>query len=100
MPSARARRRQSSRAQVFVQIGPMNPISPAGNLPILALRRRGVQQPRIPHQRHRDDATILQTYAERVGASTTRSSAADAEKLIPLLAEKPSPEHLLGARRY
>src|SRR5258708_31641018 len=44
----------------------MNTVSAAGYLPIPALSRRGVKQARIPYQRHRDDAAIPQTHAERV----------------------------------
>jgi hypothetical protein len=58
---------QSFGAQVFVQVGPVNPISSASNLPIPALRRCGVKQARIPYQRHCDDAPIPQTHAERIG---------------------------------
>src|ERR1700692_3879719 len=44
----------------------MNSVTAAGNFPVLALRRRGVEQPRIPDERHGDDAAIAQAHADGV----------------------------------
>jgi hypothetical protein len=44
----------------------MDPVAAAGDLPILALSRRSVEQAGIPDQRHSDDAAIAQTHAERI----------------------------------
>jgi hypothetical protein len=40
--------KQSLSTQIFVEIGPVEAIAAASDLPIIALRGRGVQQARIP----------------------------------------------------
>src|ERR1700686_5355159 len=44
----------------------MNSVAAAGNFPVVALRRCGVEQPRIPDERHGYDATITQAHADGV----------------------------------
>ena len=44
----------------------MNSIAVAGNFPVVALRRGGVEQPRIPDERHGDDAAVAQAHADGV----------------------------------
>lgn len=55
---------QSFGAQVLVDIGPMNSVAAASNFPILALRGCGVEQSRIPDERHTDDAAVRAGYAD------------------------------------
>ncbi len=57
---------QSLGAQIFVDIWPMDTVAAAGNLPVVALRCAGIEQPRIPDERHGDDAAIAQAHADGV----------------------------------
>src|SRR5260370_26075445 len=57
-------------AQIFIQIRPVDAVSPARNFPIAKLFLRGVQKPWIPGKRHTDGPSILQLNAERVGSKT------------------------------
>jgi hypothetical protein len=66
----------------------MQAVAAASDLPVLTLRSGSVQQAGIPHKGHGDNAAIAQRYAQCVVAKptpNTRSSAADAKKLIPSL---------------
>src|SRR5260370_41750054 len=74
MTWGRSSAQQSFRAQIFIQVRPMNAVSAAGNLPIPKLLRRGVEKSRIPGQGHRDGASILQGNAERVIRKTHSSN--------------------------
>jgi hypothetical protein len=44
----------------------MNAITATGDLPILALRRSGIERAGIPDKWHGDDAAIAQRHAERI----------------------------------
>ena len=57
---------QTFGADVFVDVGPMDAIAAAGNLPVAALLGGGMEQPGIPRKRDRDGAAVLQAYAQRV----------------------------------
>jgi len=46
--------------------GPMNSVATAGNFPVLALRGGGVEQARMPDERHGDDAAVAQAHADGV----------------------------------
>ena len=50
--------KQALRAQVFIDVWPMDAVAPAGQLPVRPLVRRRVQEPRIKGQRHRDRPAI------------------------------------------
>jgi len=68
MPRLRSRRaaQQAFGAEVFIYVGPVDPISAAGDLPMGTLRDRGVQEARIPPERHRDRAPVHQTHGQRI----------------------------------
>jgi hypothetical protein len=44
----------------------MNSVAAAGNFPVLALRGCGVEQSRIPDERHDDDSSVAQAHADGV----------------------------------
>src|SRR5271170_3437365 len=58
--------KQAFSTQVFVDIGPVDAVAPARNLPVLALGGRSIEQVRVPDERHGDHAAIAQGNAERV----------------------------------
>jgi hypothetical protein len=60
--------KQAFRAQVFIDIRPMDAVASACDFPILALSMRSVQKARIPHKRNTDHAPISQRYTQRVVA--------------------------------
>ena len=77
---------QTFSAEVFVEIRPVDTVAAAGNLPVVALRGRGIEQARM----HTTGTEITRpSRKETLSASSlnatskTRSSAAAAEKLIP-----------------
>src|SRR5208283_3153473 len=57
---------QALGAKVFIDVGPVYPVSAAGDLPVAALLGGGMEQPRIPCERDRDRASIFQATAYRV----------------------------------
>ena len=57
---------QSFGTEILVDVGPMNSEAAAGNFPVLALRGGGAEQPRIPDERHCDDAAIDQAHTDCV----------------------------------
>ena len=57
---------QSFGTEILVDVGPMNSEAAAGNFPVLALRGCGAEQPRIPDERHCDDAAIDQAHTDCV----------------------------------
>src|SRR5271165_2616303 len=61
---------QAFGAEVFVEVGPVKAIASARNLPVLALGGRGVEQARIPGERHSDNSAVAQGYAQRVGSES------------------------------
>src|SRR3979490_516099 len=54
MTWGRGSAQKSLSAQIFIQIRPVNPIAATSDLPIGQLLLRGVQEPRIPGERHTD----------------------------------------------
>jgi len=53
-------------AEVFVEVGPVDTESSAGDFPVAALFRGSVEQARIPDQRHADHPTITQGDSQSV----------------------------------
>ena len=57
---------QSIGAQIFIDVGPVNPIAAATHPPICSLPWSSVKQPRIPGQRHDDSTPVEEVYAQHV----------------------------------
>src|SRR5207237_10732934 len=54
------------RAQILIDVRPMDAIAATRDAPVLPLRRRGVEQARIPSQGDRDGPPVPQSDAKRV----------------------------------
>jgi hypothetical protein len=54
------------RAEVFVNVGPVDPIPGPDDLPVHPLGRGCLQEPRIPHEWNRDRAAVSQVHAQGV----------------------------------
>jgi hypothetical protein len=57
---------QAIRAQVLVEIGPMNSIATTAKRPVVTLRGGRVQQPRVPGERNGNRPTIGKIRAQRI----------------------------------
>lgn len=62
-------------ADVFIELGPMDPVATADQFPFRLLGRRSMSQARVPRDGHRHGATIGQVHDQRVlgHADTLRS---------------------------
>ena len=60
---------ESLNAEVFIDIRPMDAKASAGQLPVLTLCGRGVQEAGVPGQWHGDGASILQINGQLVVAA-------------------------------
>ena len=67
---------QALRAQVLVEVGPVDAVARAGWLPARALRRCRIEQPGKPGERDRDGAAVHERDAERVGVDSGRRAPA------------------------
>ena len=61
---------QPLRAQVFVQLRPVDPVAGAGYLPVCALLGGGVKQARVPRERYGNRTAVRQVGAQRVFVSS------------------------------
>src|SRR5437868_603457 len=57
---------QSFSTQIFIHVGPVDAVTPAGNSPVLPLLRSGIEETRKPSQGHTDDTAVAQGHAEGI----------------------------------
>ena len=83
LPWCRSAAQQTFRAQVFVNVGPMDAVAGAGDLPARQLLGRGIGKTRIPRERHGYGAPVHEIDTDRISI--------DSHVLDTLIAKIPMP---------
>jgi hypothetical protein len=113
-PGCRSTPQEAFRAQIFVDVRPVNTVATAGHLPALPLLRHGAQQAGIPGKRHRYAAPIHQVYRQAlvihvnpadpdVGRNLSQRTHAmppSGQTGIAVPGEQPLPTHVAQNRRF
>ena len=74
LPGGRQPPQEAFRAQVLVNVRPVDAIAAASDHPICPLLRRGVKQTRIPSQRHRDRSAVEEPHFNSSSVTSTSTT--------------------------